>query len=99
MNAAIRPHGDLASPTPAPHVCVYTLDGNPLPRLSRADADAICARGWARWAGHGTKRHVRMTVEVPQSPRGGRTTQRIRDDCGTIIAPDFHVEHKPLSNN
>jgi len=27
---------------------------------------------------------------------GSHTTQRIRNEQGEIIAPDFHLEHKPL---
>jgi hypothetical protein len=39
--------------------------------------------------------HIRPEVPIT-GWRGRQTTQRVRNDGGTIIAPDFVLEHKPL---
>jgi hypothetical protein len=41
-------------------------------------------------------RYIRPDVPVPVGHRGRYSTRRIRNDEGVIIAPDFHLEHKPL---
>ena len=108
MSAPTRPDGALASPTPTQQVCVYDVHGVPLPRVTDGHAEMLCSRGWARWAGHGTKRHLKMTVEVPQCPRGGRGdgTQPVRADpscrrfgTGQLMGnPDFIREFIPTHN-
>ena len=69
----------------------------PLALLSPAQALRIVGPG--RFVGVGNMRHIRYVrpdVPVPVGHRGRYSTRRIRNDEGVIIAPDFHLEHKPL---
>lgn len=72
-----------------------------LPRDERLDAITDSLRMGGFFA-RGNKKRIRYIQA--KSPRvwgagwrgGSHTTQRIRNDGGVIVAPDFHVEHKPV---
>ena len=62
-------------------------------------AEALRIVGPGRFIGVGNMRrirYIRPDVPVPVGHRGRYSTRRIRNDNGVIIAPDFHLEHKPL---
>lgn len=75
-----------------------------LPRDERLDPIADSLRVGGFFAIGNKKRIRRIQAKNPSvwgvGWRGGsHTTQRIRNEQGEIVAPDFHVEHKPVLNN
>jgi hypothetical protein len=99
------PNGDRI-PTPTSVVCLDT-DNSPIPRVSMAEANFMCARGWAEWVGKGTRRHLRLTGTVPlqKTPRAsGTSVRRDRADhtCkaysnGQAFGFRGIVEHLPIN--
>lgn len=92
-------------PTPALVVC-FDADNRPMPRVSLADAETLCRRGWAEWLGTGTRRHLRLTAAAPLrniAPLYGDGTRPVRGDgtgkyygAGQLMGnPDFLREHSP----
>ncbi len=70
---------DAARPT----VEVRDHDGVLLPRITRADADVMHARGWAHWSGKGARRHLTLSPDAPlrRLPPGSKAgTRRDRAD-------------------
>ena len=93
-------------PTPALVVCLDT-ENRPMPRVSPADAETLCRRGWAEWLGTGTRRHLRLTPAAPlrvTAPLYSDGTRPVRADgtckyygAGQLMGEKIsHREHVPL---
>lgn len=81
-------------------VC-HDAAGKPCARVSEAEACQLAAAGKGRLVRSRRGAIVRLLLSESRSCvgwRGGsRTqTQRIRNERGEQIAPDFHIEFKPL---
>lgn len=105
MYRPTRATGDAPQPQTEPGVCVFDADNEPMPRVSLADAEFLVWRGWARWAGKGSNRRLRLTERAPlqRLPRHSAGTRRDRADqtCklygdGQCFGSKHIVEHKPL---
>jgi hypothetical protein len=98
------PNGDRI-PTPALVVCLDS-ENNPMPRVSLADAETLCRRGWAEWRGKGSRLHLQLTPAAPlrnTAPLYGDGTRPVRADgtgkyygAGQLMGnSDFLREHSP----
>ena len=84
-------HGDRI-PTPEPVVCL-DADDKPMPRVSKADAEILCQRGWAEWRGKGSRRHLRLTAAAPL-----RQFSPLRGDGTGPCAPIIPVSTTGMGN-
>lgn len=84
-------------PKDCPSVKVLSLEGKLLPMIPWGAADLLLQKHLAYWTGHGTAAYLQMLVDAPfHGGHSNVTTRRIRNKARVIIAPDFHVEHKPI---
>lgn len=101
MKQTPRPTADNAFREPAgePRLVKLISDGEVIRRIPQAEADEYAARGWAVWRGIGCRRHLALTI-APAAISSkfdyctNRTTDRVRDDAGQIIAARPHREHR-----
>jgi hypothetical protein len=77
MNETLTNAAEAARPS----VEVRDHDGALLPRISKASADMLHARGWAHWSGKGARRHLTLSEDAPlrRLPPGSRAGTR--RDC------------------
>lgn len=84
-------------------VAVYDAHGSFRGNVSPHAAVRIIAE--REYVGIGNKRRIRYirplwgTMSPEALRNGSRTTRRIRNDHGVIIAPRLHVEHKPTNHH
>lgn len=64
--------------------------------VSAAEALALARAG--HYVGTGNRNRIKLLepARLLMGWHGRHTTQRIRNDAGEIVAPDYHLEHKPL---
>lgn len=84
-------------------VAVYDVQGFFRGNVRPLAATRIIAE--REYVGIGNKRRIRYIRPLGAAGslgdlnNGSRTTCRVRNDSGVIIAPRLHVEHRPLSTD
>ena len=92
-----RSPADTSAP---PTIELRNDNGDLVHRVHPERAAKIVSSLLGEWIGSGRRRYVRLAKSVPTLPGGwrggGNTTQRVRNDQGVIVAPDYIREHKPI---
>jgi hypothetical protein len=90
-----RPHNILqVADNLAPALEVRSHEGDLIGRVTTARAVELETRGWVRPVGKTKVRYLELTAGAPWRPvasawTGKDNTQRIRNDAGVIVGPDY----------